>query len=315
MSAHSFEQSEPGTAAEWFAARRGPPNENLERRFRAWLESSAQNFEAYALCELTWELTATAATGLEIASPRTPWYRHRTVGAIAASVLIAALGISGFVWLSPPRPSVASTRPGEQKLLELPDGSRITLNTRSTVEVRLGRNTRDIRLLAGEAFFDVAHESRPFIVETSLGTVRAVGTRFDVLMDEQRVVVSMEEGRVLVKGSVRDGVEVAAVAGVRATLLPGRDRAVLGSADLESIQNWRSKRIEFDRVPLATALKEFSRYTPIPIRAQTPQIGALSISALLKTGDVDALAATLKGAFGLRLVRGTDEIVVTAADP
>jgi ferric-dicitrate binding protein FerR (iron transport regulator) len=63
-------------------------------------------------------------------------------------------------------------------------------------------------------------------------------------------------------------------------------------------------------VALEEVLKEMSRYTRVPIRAGSAQIGGVMISAVLKTGDVEALKATLKGAFGFRVVEGDGEFVV-----
>ena len=315
MNVHSFDRIEPVTAAEWFAVRRGPHDDEVERRFSAWLTSSAENFEAYALCELTWELAGTAAASLSSSQAPSPWYRRRTVGAAAAALVLACVAL-GFVLFSPTRVTVWNTKPGEQRTLTLEDGSRVILNTRSIVEVRMGRSARDVRIVQGEAFFEVAHDRlRPFNVQTPLGTIRAVGTRFDVLLDEQRVEVVMEEGKVLVKSAAPAGQEVAAVAGMRATLLAGSTRAALDSADLTRIENWRAHRVEFDRVPLSTALKEFSRYTALPIRVESPQIGQMSVSAVLQAGDVDALRATLKGAFGLRLIAKQNELVVVQETP
>jgi transmembrane sensor len=315
MNVHSIERAEPRTAAEWFAVRKGSRDEEVERRFSAWLASNAENFEAYAMCELTWELAASAAAGLSGLRVTTPWYRRRPVGAVAAALVLASVAL-GFVRFLPPRVAVWSTKPGEQRSLTLEDGSHVTLNTRSVVEVRMGRKARDVRIVQGEAFFDIAHdESRPFNVDTSLGTVRAVGTRFDVLLDEQRVEVSMEEGKVFIKSAAPGGQEVAAVAGMRVTLLAGSSRPALDSADLTGIENWRAHRIEFDRVPLAMALREFSRYTALPIRVESPQIGQMSVSAVLQAGDVKALRAPLNGAFGLRLVERQNELVVVEEAP
>jgi transmembrane sensor len=166
-----------------------------------------------------------------------------------------------------------------------------------------------LRLLEGEAYFAVAHDpDRPFDVDTRLGSVRALGTRFDLLLDERHLEVNMEEGKVLVSSGTGGGQE--AVAGIRATLMAGDAKVTLDSADLNRLENWRAQRIEFDRVVLEEVLKEMSRYTRVPIRAGSAQIGGVMISAVLKTGDVEALKATLKGAFGFRVVEGDGEFVV-----
>ena len=101
-----------------------------------------------------------------------------------------------------------------------------------------------------------------------------------------------------------------AAAGMRATLLAGSAQAKLDPADLNRVENWRSHRIEFDRVPLSVALKEFSRYTAVPIRAGSPELGRIVISAVFKTGDTEALRATLRGAFGWSVVERSGELVV-----
>ena len=303
--------AQPKTAAEWFAARKGARDDALERRFTAWLTANTSNFEDYALCELTWELAGSAAADLRQAPVR--WYRIALATTAAAVVLaVAIFGIRSHA----PHASVWSTGAGEQRLVSLADGSRITLNTRSAIEVRVGWRSRSVTLVHGEAFFEVAQDpSRPFIVATAFGSVQAVGTRFDVMLDERHVEVSMQDGKVLVRSSTPGAPAIAAVAGDRATLSAGAMLPAVDSADLTRVENWRAHRIEFDRVPLAAAMKEFSRYTAVPIRVESPDVGRMSISALLRTGDINALRATLNGAFGLRIEDRQDELVITAPAP
>jgi transmembrane sensor len=198
-----------------------------------------------------------------------------------------------------------------QRTVALEDGSRITLNTRSNLEVRMSHSRREIRLLAGEAFFEVAKDvSRPFLVTTALGEARAVGTRFNVLLEGDREEIATEEGKVLVRTSASKAAAVLASAGMEATLVHGQASPVLGHADLARIENWRASRLEFDRVPLDTALKEISRYTALPVRAPSLDVQRIRISAVLKTGDIQALKAMLKGAFGLDIVEGKGEWLV-----
>ena len=322
----------PRTAAEWFAARLAPRNEQMEQRFALWLAADARNAEEYELCQLTWELAPAAAEGLEEESAvggsearaaTTDSARQggvysrvrRVVFAGAAAAACAALIAIAVLWLNSPKLSTWSTAPGEQRVIALADGSRVTLNTRTTLEARMGRSLRELRLLNGEAFFDVAKDaSRPFVVETKLGTARAVGTRFDVLLEDERVEVATEEGKVLVQAPHAEESGVLATAGTRATLIRGNSRPALDRADLMRIENWRAHRLEFDRVPLAVALKEFSRYTRVPIRPASSEVAELRISAVLKTGDVEALRSSLRGAFGLSVIERPDHWLVTAAD-
>lgn len=71
---------------------------------------------------------------------------------------------------------------GERKNIQLPDGSDVTLNAGSKIEINgsFGASTRDV-YLEGEAFFDVKHnEKLPFIVHTPAMDVKALGTAFNV---------------------------------------------------------------------------------------------------------------------------------------
>ena len=69
-------------------------------------------------------------------------------------------------------------------------------------------------------------------------------------------------------------------------------------------------QLNIPRQSLDTALKEISRYTALPVRAPSLDVQRIRISAVLKTGDIQALKAMLKGAFGLDIVEGKGEWLV-----
>ena len=302
------------TAAEWFAARRRPQNAGFEAQFSQWLQETPRNAEEYALCELAWGLSASAAEGLHGEMRARPWYRKPAVAAAAAAVLAGVVALAAY-WTMTPAPLVLRTGPGEQRTIALADGTQLTINTRSNIEVRMNRSRREVHIIEGEVFFAVAKDpSRPFLVETGLGIARAVGTRFNVLVDPAHVEVATEEGSVWVTAASDGSTGVMASAGLRATLVQGHPSPVLDKADLARVENWRARRLEFDDVPLEAALREFSRYTDLPIRAATREIGHIPVSAVLNVGDVNALRATLKGAFGLNVVENGAGWLVVASD-
>ena len=82
------------------------------------------------------------------------------------------------------------------------------------------------------------------------------------------------------------------------------------AANLREVLDWKIGRLEVSNAPLGRVLQDFSRYTLLPLRPATPAIAALRITAVLRTGDVAALAAALKGAFGLRIERRRAEWLV-----
>ena len=306
-SIHNFDT--PRTAEEWFAARLGPRRNALEAAFSAWLGADPKHRREYAACEFAWGLAGEAHIATRPQRRRAPFAR---VAAAALAASLAAIAVGSWVFRTPTPPLVYRTGPGEQRIVRLADGSQVNINTRSRLEVRIDRRHRDLRLVTGEAFFDVVKDAaRPFIVATDIGSARAVGTRFNVLVYAERVEVSTEEGKVLVQPPDATSSGVLATAGTRAILARGMRQAAIDRADLNRIDNWRARRLEFDRVPLSEVLAEFSRYTLLPIRAATPAVGQVSVSAVLKVGDIDALKATLNAAFGLDVVPQANEWVVT----
>jgi transmembrane sensor len=238
---------------------------------------------------------------------RRRWVGRGTLGAVA---LAAALtGIAVWVW--PVGTESWTTAAGEQRTVVLNDGSRVTLNTRTQLTARISWRARELRLGEGEAFFEVSKDpARPFTVATPLGSARALGTRFDVYVAPPGLTVTTEEGRVWVRNA-DNGPGVTVDAGHRADLRAGQIQANLSSVDLHGALSWMTRRLEVNDEPLEAVLRDLSRYTDLPVRPDTPAIGALHVSAVLRTGDMAALKAVLRGAFGLDVEqRGNAWVVV-----
>ena len=116
----------------------------------------------------------------------------------------AALGIafvvgSAGLYFHAQRDLDFETGIGEQRFVQLVDGSTMELNSRSRVEIRYSGLERNVDLIDGQALFHVAKDSaRPFIVHSGATLVRAVGTQFDVYRKDSGTTVSVVEGRVAV---------------------------------------------------------------------------------------------------------------------
>lgn len=300
------------TAAEWFAARQAGAARELESEFETWIAEHPSHAEEYALCEIAWGVSGPAARGASCsfsAAVERPGVLRRhplAFGLASAAMVLAALMVS--LW--PAASQSYSTAPGEQRTIALADGSHVTLNTRSRLSVRLTHAARDVVLENGEAYFEVAEDpARAFTVRTALGTARALGTRFDVFLGDRDLLVTTAQGRVEVRTpAAQHGVLVEG--GQRVELRPGSTTPLLTRADLGATLGWLNRRLEVDNAPLAEVLRDFSRYTDVPVRAQTPAVGSLRVTAVLRTGDLDSLQATLHGAFGLDIERGDREWLV-----
>lgn len=148
--------------------------------------------------------TETENTSFE-GAPVIPMRRSRTrIYGIAATVVLLVVAAL-FIVLPGDTPGVdkgkifASTH-SEVKQLDLPDGSHVTLNSESKLEMPADFNDEVRRVkLEGEAFFDIArNEEKPFIIEVMGTETRVLGTSFTISAypATQQVMVSVVTGHV-----------------------------------------------------------------------------------------------------------------------
>lgn len=275
-------------AADWAArADRGlSPAEGAE--LEAWLGGDVRRPGAYA--RMTWALMSTERmdAGAKLA-PRPMRATRRGWLAGAGALAASAAGIG--VYLGALRPVTHATRKGETKVVTLGDGSVITLNTETRLEVRYARDRRRVHLLEGEALFDVAKDQdRPFLVTARGADVRAVGTSFAVSnVRSAPVEVLVREGIVEVARADRpQQPPTRLVANSRAIL--ARDTAAVTVAhvddtELGSDMAWTDGRIVFHGETLAAAAAQFGRYSNIGIVVVDPELGAERVAGVFNATD------------------------------
>jgi transmembrane sensor len=153
----------------------------------------------------------------------------------------------------------ARTRAGEMRTIRLSDGSRVTLNTASAIDTDITPTRRGMRLLRGEAYFEVAkNPAKPFTVDTGSASVRVLGTKFNVRMDDEQNIVSVTEGRVRTASTARPESAIVLTAGQEA--LVGRNGVQLRAANSFLSGAWRQHEIAFQQTPLRAVVQELNRY-------------------------------------------------------
>ncbi len=252
-------------------------------------------------------------------------------GASSRSWLTAAVAMAAVVGLSLGLPSLWRVRPvaplavgvgttalhfqtghGEQLTHRLEDDSVLHLNTDSAVTVRFSKAERLITLTAGQAEFEVAHDSaRAFRVLTGSAEVVAIGTQFDVRLGKESTVVTVIEGRVAVGPSPmleRRGtnpndapryVHVGADQQIRVTAAEWPATPI--TVDAQHSTAWLRREIVFDREPLERVAAEFNRYAPKPIEIAAPALQNLQVSGAFATDDSAAFIAFLRTLKGVRV--------------
>ncbi len=306
-------------AADWFARlnQRRVTTADV-KGFSEWRRDPA-NAQAFGRVEALWEAAGTLAKDSEMASltreasglrpppkPRSTTGRLLPIGALGAMALV--FGAAGFLWLSQ-QPARYATAVGEQRTIQLEDGSRITLDTASEVAVRFNDSRRSVTLATGQAMFDVEGDpGRPFVVAAGNTRVTAVGTRFDVRRSGSGARIVLVEGRVDVRReTASDG---------QWTLAPGQqvttstDRPTVAAANLPAATSWTTGRLTFESTPIGEAVAEMNRYSRAPIELRDERISSIQISGVFNTGDVDGFVAALSDLYALQATQADDGRII-----
>ncbi|KFI29383.1 iron dicitrate transport regulator FecR [Haematobacter massiliensis] len=290
-------------ALDWFLRLGDSVTAEERMAFERWLTADVQHRAAYEALVATWQAPALRAASAGLRPPLRPGLQAaKTRRPLAVAMRMAAvLLLACLIWQAP-RLLIAwqadyATRAGEQEHIALADGTQVTLNTGTAIAVEMTGGVRHVRLLAGEAFFDVAHDAlHPFVVTGRRGEVRVTGTEFTVRLDEVGDRVVLREGHVEVREI--DGPE-------EATLEPGQAITALArgglspviQADAESALAWLGGRMEIRDMPLTRAVAEIGRYRPAPVVLLRGS--ARNVSGSFSLRDPDAALAALAGLSGL----------------
>lgn len=190
-----------------------------------------------------------------------------------------------------------STPRGRTLLQPLPDGSHITLDAYSKLDVAYSADSRAVNLLHGAAFFAVQRDlARPFTVQARDVQVTVLGTRFGVeLENSDSVLVQVESGHV----KVQDGSgSYDLLAGQSLRIRQGRATPI--PADAAAL--WRKGELAFDAVPLADAVARVARYAPFELRT-APSARGLQISGTLRIADARDWLTALPRVLPVHLVK------------
>jgi len=256
-----------------------------------------------------------------------PWHLSLAAG-------FAAVGVAVFFWLGLSPWQRFQTQIGEQRAVQLAEGSIVNLDAQSSIEVRLNRSKREIYLLRGEAMFKVAHDvARPFIVHTPSAVVQAVGTQFNVYARSNgTTTVSVLEGKVQVSAHTDDSPipllrsPITRMAKVKRGSIPtpvaaGEEAKVEATGNVERYSNvnvidtvaWQQRKLVFKHTPLEDIVADFNRYNKsLPIRLEGIQAGSLRFTGAFDADDPLSLAALLAREPDLSVEKRDGEIVVRA---
>jgi transmembrane sensor len=298
-------------AAGWHT-RLGRGLTDAERReFEGWIAepANAREFDACRyLVDVTTELKGPARAEVlaSIAQAKPAFSRLRalrewlTFGSVwvSGAATVAAVLAVATVWsVLRTQGYVAQTyqtATGQVRDVVLPDGSIVGLNTQTELEWVGSPHDRRVRLIRGEAYFQVVHDpSRPFRILLAHSEVQVLGTRFDVYqMANGDVRVSVVSGTVAVEG-MDNGVGATPSWSRRLTAGQQIEYSPVGLvADIHSIVaqkviRWRQGILETQGEPLSDFVGDLSRYTTERIVIADPRAAVQKVGGAFSIHDLD----------------------------
>lgn len=283
-----------------------------------WIEADPRHAVAFARMEAAWEAgDRLRASPPPIEAPdaaaeingRSRVSRRTLVGAgLAAS--IATVGAT-VAWRYTSDVDLHHTRLGERRIITLADGSRIHLNTASAVEVAMRKHSRRVRLVKGEALFEVAHDpGRPFLVDAGAARLRAVGTAFNVRIRDTVVELTVTEGVVAVAEDAADvhRPDVSKIAAGGGAVIGSGAMAptALNATVLRQRTAWQDGVIELDGETLAQAVEEFNRYRGAPIIVGDPRLANLRVGGRFEVDEAEKFLTAVEGSFPVDAIPAAD---------
>lgn len=277
-----------------------------ERDFALWLGQSAAHRDAWEKACRTWELMGEVTPihrefwrpvghTTTFAAPR----RRRVWGFGAAIALAACLVLALF------GPSLLlryradfTTATAELRKVMLDDGSVVELGAASAIDVDFASGRREVTLLAGEAFFDVAHEAdRPFVVNAGTAKVTVLGTAFDIQVKPDETKVE------LARGVVSLGIDGSSTIfelspGDTVTIEHDGGKVTRSKLAPEDMAAWRSGRLFVNDVTIGSVIAELQRYHPAWISIPSSDLASRRVTGLYDLSDPDHALEALVQPYG-----------------
>jgi transmembrane sensor len=329
------------TAAAWLAKREADGwTAEHQGGLEAWLEQSTAHRIAYLrVCE-AWkrfgELDSLAqgrapgaiperGTWVWRALPQAPSLEAPRSGAVAlrawphrigrfaaAAMLLVVLAAVGLTsWYGGRQGTSYRTEVGQIRSIPLEDGSRVTLDTGSRIEVAVRANERRVDLISGDAYFQVAKDpKRPFVVSVDHARVVAVGTQFYVERDGNGLIVLVTEGEIRLERPSGPPQQVPAGSQARLDVAEFR-MSHPSELEVEEMLGWRDGYLLFRDTSLAEAVAKFNRYTDRKILIEDPSIAGIRIGGHFRLDDLQGFLWLLKSGFPINVDERGDRIVLT----
>ena len=235
------------------------------------------------------------------------WYRIAAV-----FILLVGFGFALNYYISESKEVTVKTA-ANQKSIELPDGSHVTLNSNS--KLSYAKNFGDIErsvTLKGEAFFDVSRdESRPFVISTESAKIQVLGTSFNVFsrIDKSTEVVVTTGTVKVFDESGRKSVTIGA--GERAEV---SDNGVVGTVNHDdNYIAWKTRVISFENQSLLVVIEALERIYNVQFNFDFGVISSCEVTATFNGQTIESILNVLESTLDLEYVKDGSQIDIISA--
>jgi transmembrane sensor len=310
-------------AAAWVVRLHGEPSAVDLERFEQWCNLDQRHESAFDEALAAWINVGEHAT-----APKILAMRHAALGrarrserrwdwrALAAAICLVVLApIIAAVWFMtrPPAEQVFQTAHGEQRVIVLADGSRMSLDALSEVRVRYTQDVRNLELIAGRANFEVTKDvTRPLKVGAGPRVVTALGTVFSVERESADVVVTLVEGSVAVttRNVPNSYIQLRPLQELRITD-DGRVDLRDGIDPVQALA-WREGKLIFDDEPLRAVVARLNKYGATRIDV-VGEANELRVGGVFKAGDTMAFVDAMQSYFPLAVSHESNAVTLRMA--
>lgn len=299
-------------------AHAGNWGEQDQAELDAWLAASSAHRAAYWRLEDAWSQAARLSALRAPEVQRSAERRVLPILARTAAVVIACAvaGIIGMKYFLSPEARTYATGLGGHKIIVLPDGSRIELNTNTLLRVAATADKRTVWLDRGEAYFQIRHDAvHPLVVFAEGHRITDLGTKFLIRQDENRIKVTLLEGR------ARLDADNASAGHIHSTILKPGDVAVATADTLAVTQSpaqklsnelgWRQGQLVFAETSLGDAAAEFNRYNATKLVVSDPAVARMRINGTFPTSGAEMFARVAQHILQVQASRRGDQVVIS----
>jgi len=291
-----------------------------EAELKAWLHESARHQAVYWRLESAWNfsrphrLLKTDESIIRLGNKL-----RRNMRRLGIAIAASLVPIAASWWLIGALPDnrlteTYQTGVGARKVISLPDGTSIDMNTDSQIDIRYDRSNRLVVVDRGEVYFDVAHDrNRPFVVEAGDRKILDIGTKFLVRLYGEVVSTAVEKGQVrLSRSGANPSSQLNLMAGDRAianglaTITFSNDMAYI-----ESALSWREGMLRFHDSTLAEVCAQFNRYNATKIHIADRATANVRIGGAFAAGNLDGFLQVLSDAYDIKVERNLQEIRIS----